>query len=85
MLRSKYLVGHVDYLSKISGKLEKLPVAVSILGSARKSPSLSRDCDYNSCINLVSIGEDLRLLKTVKQCLVASNRPTVVATGKTMF
>ena len=39
MLRSKYLVGHVDYLSKVSGKLEKLPVAVSILGSARKSLS----------------------------------------------
>lgn len=74
------IVGELPYKSKITHKMEKLPVSVGLMSLQGLDSS---QCAVPELIILV--GTDLMLMETVQKILEHSGRPTSVKTGKLMF
>ena len=73
-------VGELPYKSKITHKMEKLPVSVGLMSL--------QGLDSSRCVVpelTILTGTDLMLMETVQKILEHSGRPTSVKTGKLMF
>ena len=73
-------VGELPYKSRITHKMEKLPVSVGLMSLQGLDSS---QCAVPELIILA--GTDLMLMETVQKILEHSGRPTSVKTGRLMF
>jgi hypothetical protein len=72
-------VGQRLYNSRVTGKEERQPVSLMLLGAAGQS--------FVALVGvlLTKIGTDAYLIELIKQVLESTARPLVVKTGKTAF
>lgn len=79
-------VGTSDYDSKVTGRVEKLPVAISIIGEPGQS-SLPRQsagsCHPNKPV--LPSGRDLALFNIAYDSLAGAGKPTAVRAGAEVF
>ncbi len=73
-------------MSKVTGNVEQIPVAISLLGAPGTFPP---EVPYqrNSSLRLIksATGRDLQLMDIARNCLVKAGRPTSVLAGKKLF
>lgn len=76
-------VGHSPFLSKVTGKEEKLPIAISILGSPGNSPKsfIFPLAQLARIVNRFLAGRDLELFDIALDTLLENGRPVAVKAG----
>ena len=76
-------VGHSPYESKVSGRTERLPIAISMLSSPGRPHLLHRN--WVPTANPGLAGRDLELFDIAYDCLTKAGRPVTVHAGGDMF
>ncbi|KAF4628721.1 hypothetical protein G7Y89_g9427 [Cudoniella acicularis] len=77
-------IGEVPFLSKVTGNVEQLLVAISLLGAPGTPPNNDLISKVSKADRIVT-GRDLEFMDIARDCLVKAGRPTCVLAGTKLF